>query len=101
MSAKLGEFAVAERAGPGISRKQRLDAPETPRRSNDCTSFAIAASSWPSSSREVAQYAQIVDRVDVAGDDIGERADPRPIGRVFWQQRRLRIELVEIFDDRQ
>ena len=49
---------------------------------------------------QVAQHAQIIDRVDVAGDDVGEGTYPRSVGCLLRQKRRLRAYLVEIFEDR-
>ena len=51
-------------------------------------------------SHQVTQHAQIIDRVDVAGDDVGERPNPRPVGGLLWQERWLGVELVEVFQDR-
>ena len=48
---------------------------------------------------EELQHAQIVDRVDVAGDRLRERADPRAPSRIARQQRRRGMGLIEIFDD--
>src|SRR5215471_4895694 len=50
---------------------------------------------------EVAQRSHIVERVDVAGDHLGERAHLRPLDGVARQQRRLGMDFVEIFDDRE
>ena len=40
-------------------------------------------------------------RMGVAGDDLREAAHARPAARIGRQQRRLRMHLVEIFDDRE
>ena len=48
---------------------------------------------------QVTQRADIVKWMDVAGDDFGDSARLRPRDRILRQQRRLRMRLVEIFDD--
>src|SRR6266404_8068428 len=40
-------------------------------------------------------------RMRIAGDDLGEAANAGAAARIVRQQRRLRVGLVEIFDDRQ
>src|SRR5471030_1463329 len=50
---------------------------------------------------EIAQHPQIVDRVDVAGDDLRQSADAGAVAGMARQQRRLAVRLVEILDDRQ
>jgi hypothetical protein len=91
---------VAEPASPRILRKQlfeRLKASGNP--------VVVPARNRGLVMAErvgkVAQHPQIIDRMDVAGDNLCERADPSPIGRVLSQQGRLGIGLVEILDDRQ
>jgi hypothetical protein len=51
--------------------------------------------------QEIAQHAQIVDRMDVARDRVGNRAHARAARRIGGQERRLGMHLVEIFADRQ
>jgi len=46
--------------------------------------------------REVAQHAQIVDRMDVAGDELGEPAHACAVGRMTREQRRLGLRLRDI-----
>ena len=75
---------MAERAGPGILREQRLE------RLKPCgdpmiVPFCDRRLVMAKLSHQIAQHPQIVDRVDVAGDDVGERPNPRPIGRLLWQ----------------
>src|ERR1700733_7936076 len=48
---------------------------------------------------QVAQRADIVEWMDVAGDEVGERARLGASDRVLGQQRRLGLRLGEIFDD--
>src|SRR5580704_10609520 len=48
---------------------------------------------------QVAQRAGIVERMDVAGDEVGERARLGAPDRILGQQRRLGMRLIEIFDD--
>src|SRR5216684_2494091 len=48
---------------------------------------------------QVAQHAQIVDRVDVARHGLRQAAHPRPASGMAGQQRRLRLDLVEVLDD--
>src|SRR5262249_37926444 len=48
---------------------------------------------------EVAQRRKIVERMDVAGDELRGSAHLRPLDRVMWQERGLRMDLVDIFDD--
>ena len=48
---------------------------------------------------QVAQRAGIVERMDVAGDEVGERARLGAPDRVLGQQRRLGLRLIQIFDD--
>ena len=50
---------------------------------------------------QVAQHAQVVQRVDLAGDVQRQRAHARAAQRVGRQQRRLGMGLVEVLDDRQ
>ena len=50
---------------------------------------------------QVAQHAQVVQRVDLAGDVVGQRAHARATGRVGRQQRRRGVGFVEVLDDRQ
>src|SRR5688572_13924887 len=51
--------------------------------------------------REVLQHAQVVERVDVAGDRERDRAHPRAILETLGQKRRQRMLLVEVLDDRE
>ena len=91
---------MAERAGPGIVRKQpleRLKAGIDPVIVPGGDRGLVVAQRM----RQVAQNPQIVDWVDVASDDFGERAHPCAIGRFPGQQGRIGISLVEIFDDRE
>src|SRR6516165_3293387 len=46
---------------------------------------------------EIAEHTQVVDRMDIAGDDICERTDPRPTGWVRRKEWRVGVNLVEIF----
>ena len=48
---------------------------------------------------EVTQRSDIVERMDIAGDDVGERANLGPRDRIFRQQRRIGLRLLKIFDD--
>ena len=48
---------------------------------------------------EIAQRADIVERMDIAGDDLRQRPHLRARDRILRQQRRLGMGLVEIFDD--
>src|SRR5262249_18755211 len=50
---------------------------------------------------EVAQGADVVERVDIASDDLRERSRPRSRNRVLRQERRVGMGLVEIVDDRE
>src|SRR3546814_16438599 len=50
---------------------------------------------------KIFQHPEIVDRVDIARHDLGKRANPRPLGWVAGYQQRIRINLVQILDDRQ
>src|SRR5262249_14350119 len=50
---------------------------------------------------EVAQRTRIVERMDVAGDQLRHRPHLRPFDRIARQQRRLGMYLIEIFDDRE
>jgi hypothetical protein len=50
---------------------------------------------------QVAQHAQIVQRMDVAADRQCDRAHPGAARQRRRQQRRLRMSLVQVFDDRQ
>src|SRR5258705_9427529 len=50
---------------------------------------------------QIEQRADIVERMDVAGDHLGERAHMGTFDRVCRQQRRLGMDLVEILDDGQ
>jgi len=50
-------------------------------------------------SLDVLQHAQILNRMDFAGDDQRHAAHQRLVGRIAGQQRRLRITFFEIFDD--
>ena len=84
MSAKLGESPWQNGAGPGISREQRLERLK-PRGDPMIVPLCDRRFVLAEFSHQVTQYAQIVDRVDVAGDDVGERTNPRPVGGLFWQ----------------
>ncbi len=95
-----GRLAMAERAFPGIAHKQPLerlkagiDPVIVPSRDRGLVVVQRM--------RQVAQHPKIVDRMNVAGDDLGQRTHPRALGRVARKQRRIGINLVEIFDDRQ
>src|SRR5271166_2532581 len=97
---KTGCVAVAELASPRILRKQLFE------RLKACSNPVVV----PAGNRglvmaermgNVAQHPQIIDRMDVAGDNLGERADPSAVSRVLGQQRWFWISLVEILDDRQ
>ena len=48
---------------------------------------------------QVFQHAQIVQRMDFAGDGLGQRAHPGPAQRVGRQQAGLGLEFVQVFDD--
>src|ERR1700722_4915209 len=48
---------------------------------------------------EIEQRRRIVERMDVAGDRLGDRAHVRGRDRVRRQQRRLGMRLVEVLDD--
>lgn len=48
---------------------------------------------------KVAQYAQIAERVNVAGDRQGDATHIGSVERTLRQQRRLWIGLIEVFDD--
>ena len=48
---------------------------------------------------DVVQYAQILYRVDLAGDDQRHASHQRAVGRIARQQRRLGIFLIKILDD--
>src|SRR5262252_1634734 len=48
---------------------------------------------------QIGERSGIVERVDVAGDDLRYGAYPRPFDRVLRQQRRVGVDLIEIFDD--
>jgi hypothetical protein len=48
---------------------------------------------------EVVERADIVQRVDVAGDDLGDGAHLRAVDRIRRQQGRFPMDLVEILDD--
>src|SRR5262245_35639375 len=48
---------------------------------------------------EVAERPNVVERVDIAGDDLRKRARLGPRNRVPRKQRRAWMGLVEIFDD--
>ena len=50
---------------------------------------------------EVLQHAQVVERVDVAGDQLRQRAHALAIARGSRQQRRIGPHFVEVFEDRQ
>ena len=49
---------------------------------------------------QIVQRHQIVERMDVARDDLRHRAHMRALERVDRQQRRFRIDLFQILDDR-
>ncbi len=50
---------------------------------------------------QILHHPQIVDRVDVAGHQLGQCPHPRAAGGVGRQQRYLRKALVQVFKDRQ
>ena len=50
---------------------------------------------------EIVQRHEIVQRMDVAGDDLREGAHLRALDRVGGEERGLGVDLVEIFDDRE
>ncbi len=97
---EAGGVAMAEAAGPGILREKLFERPKP------CIDPVIVPSRdvafvAAEGVREIAQNPQIVDGVDVAGDNLGEPANPRPVRRVLRQQGRIGICLIEILDDRQ
>ncbi len=49
---------------------------------------------------QIAQRADIVERMDIAGDDLGDRPHLGALQRIARQERGLRMDLVEILDDR-
>ena len=49
---------------------------------------------------EVFEHPEIVQRVEVAGDHLGQRPDPAPRRRALGQEGRRRMGLVEVFEDR-
>ena len=49
---------------------------------------------------QIQPHPEIVHRVDVAGDDVGKAAHPRPRLGAVRQQGRLRIGVLKIFHDR-
>ena len=50
---------------------------------------------------EVLQHAQVVERVDVAGNRLGYGANALAIAAGRWQKRRTRPGLIKVFQDRQ
>ena len=50
---------------------------------------------------QIAQHPQIVERVDVAGDRLGDGADPRPCRRAVGQQCRPGVGFLQIVQDGQ
>ena len=50
---------------------------------------------------QVAHDARVVERMDVAGDAQRQRAHRGARGRIRRQQRRRRMRLIQVFDDRQ
>jgi len=50
---------------------------------------------------DVFQRAQVVERVDLAGDDLRKSAHIRPVEGIGGQQLRPGMHLVEIFEDRE
>src|SRR6266851_2220557 len=75
---------MAKSACPRVFRKQRLNSLKA--RSDPvvvpCRNRSLVVTELV---RQVAQHPKIVDRVDVAGDDAGERTHPRPTLRVDAQ----------------
>src|SRR5690606_317143 len=55
----------------------------------------------PEAISQIVQHTQIVQRMDIARDSERDRAHARTLERGIRQQRRLRIELVQVFDDRE
>ena len=53
----------------------------------------------PELTLEIAQWCQIVERVNIAGDELRHRAHFGAVDRIARQQRRLRVNLIQIFDD--
>jgi hypothetical protein len=49
---------------------------------------------------EVLEHAQVVERMDLAGDFLSQAAHDGTLERILRQQRRLRMGFVEILDDR-
>jgi hypothetical protein len=97
---KPGALAVAEATAFRLARqklfkspKPRVDPVVVPDREN-----LLVVAQPPV---QATQNPQIVERVDIAGDDLGERANPRPIRRPVGQEGRFGMGFVEIFDDRQ
>src|SRR5437667_12887847 len=78
---EAGHVAMAEAAGPGIRREEpfeRLKARIDPVIVPDCDVAFVTTKGV----REIAQNPQIVDRVDVAGDNLDSPAYPRSVRRV-------------------
>jgi len=75
---------MAERTRPGILREQWFEGCK-PRGNPMIVPLRDRRLVMTKLSRQVTQHAQIVDRVDVAGDDVGDRPDPRSVGRLLRQ----------------
>ena len=101
MSAMVGVSPWQNRPRRGIAGQHLSRARRSRPRSNGAAMPARSSSSAPSVLSQILQHPQIVQRMDVAGDGIGDLAHARAAERVRRQQRRFGHDLVEIFDDRQ
>src|SRR5205823_13179333 len=92
-----GRIAVTEGAGAWIALEQPLEGVEA---AGDPMIIPKLQGLLVMSERpmEIAKHAQIVERMNVAGNDRGERAHASPAIGVAGQERRLRICPVEVFD---
>ena len=93
-------IAVAEGAGGRMSVEQLLDSQQA-RVHPVAIPGVLLLLGGGKMLAEILQDAQVVDGMDVAGDGLRQRPDPRPVLGRGRQQRRQRMDLVEIFDDRQ
>src|ERR1700704_3409604 len=91
--------AMAETSGLlalelGFERGQRLDVPmAAPCHPGGLVDLELMLEIFP--------HARHDQRMRIAGDDLGEPTHARAAARIARQQRRLRMGLIEIFDDRQ
>ncbi len=93
-------YRIADRIAPGTRFKARFDG-----RKSGSDPMAVPRRRSPGRRAEIRfellTYPQIADRVNIAGDCVGNLAAERPLPWIFRQKRRIRVGLVEIGDDGQ